>query len=217
MPLYAYFQLIKQMKSFTRIFFAAFCFSITNKIDNDESAVAAVGDQISNSTTSYGYFNLFHVYRSSAFVHSGQTWSSAFWPFWIYASIFILLAISSIVLFVIQTCKFCQASLFGSYTVYQNGRNSFFQRRFGDKGEEPFDNPTYVRLRLKTNCKIHLLPPSHMINLVLLFLQCIHPFGSSSLCAMVSSLASISSTSLESGSILTICQALASLQTTRVS
>ena len=93
------------MKSLTRIFAITLSFTITSKIDKDQQAKEQAG--VMNVTTPF-YYNTTAANSSASsdansdFVHSSQTWSSSFWPFWIFASIFILLSITSLVIFIVQ-------------------------------------------------------------------------------------------------------------------
>lgn len=67
------------MKSFTRIFFLAITYTMTSKIDKSNDGTET----------------------------SMQSWSTSLWPFWIYISIYLILSMSSIVMFILTFMKYC--------------------------------------------------------------------------------------------------------------
>lgn len=75
-------------------------------------AAAALPISFSNST----YYN---TTSTPVAANSTTTWATAFWPFWIYISIYLILSLTALVLFTISLLKYC-ALLFSGGMVDLN-------------------------------------------------------------------------------------------------
>jgi len=152
------------MKSFTRAFFVAFAYTITNKVDKELSPQMISITQ-GNSTM--------YVLDSQA-----STWPTVFWPFWIYISLFLILSLTSVVLFVISSLKYCSLLISNEVDLEAIKQDQFgmskrrtakqflFQQR-GMKGNSEQSNielmvamtnnydfaVSFFKVRRKINCK----------------------------------------------------------------
>ena len=81
------------MKTFTRVFLIVFTYTITTKIDKDLTP-----QQVVVTTTGS---------NSTVVVLDVTPWPTVFWPFWIYVSLFLILSLTSIILFAISFLKYC--------------------------------------------------------------------------------------------------------------
>eukprot|EP00347_Sterkiella_histriomuscorum_P002210 403369045 len=114
------------MKSLTRVFAITITFTITTKLDKDDQVMREAASQqnllIGNFTLNFTNSLIGNVTQDE-FIHSSQQWSSVFWPFWIYASIFILLSITSLVVFIVQLYKYLKSILSSDYDIAEMNKN----------------------------------------------------------------------------------------------